>query len=293
MTERRPYFWRTLRSDFLDMCDRNVCAALLLDYFHTNEITSMGRRTQGARDSGYYELSRSFASAVVLIDVSKNTVKNALNLLIAKGYITPHPENGRSGWINRNRYRPNLGVILQDAADWQNAHPNWSNEIQQLVNPDQSIGQTGPIQLVKRDQSIGQTGPQESVKDREYETPPHNAPAVPAVAVAALTEIDQLITDLLGHPPTKPQQHQMLELWSTFPPDQIRQAVATAHANDKRHLNYVRGILDKMQNGKPAPAAAQPERVYFTAPEDDAPAMTPEEMAEVRAQLKALRSGQS
>jgi hypothetical protein len=113
------------------------------------------------------------------------------------------------------------------------------------------------------------------------------------VAVAALTEIDQLITDLLGHRPTKEQQQQMLEMWSNFPPDQIRQAVAIAHANDIRHLNYVRGILDKLQNGKAAAPAAQPERHYFTAPEDDGPVMTPEEMAEVRAQLRALRNVQS
>jgi hypothetical protein len=69
--------------------------------------------------------------------------------------------------------------------------------------------------------------------------------------------------------------------------------VAAAH--DARNLTYVRRVLENSANGNgknPAPAA-QPERRYFTAPEEDGPAMTPEEMAEVRAQIRAMRSAQS
>jgi hypothetical protein len=283
MTERRPYFWRTLRSDFLDMCDRNLCAALLLDYFHTCEIHSMGQRTQGARDSGYYELSRSFASAVVLIDVGKNTVHTALKLLIQKGFISAHPYNGKSGWVNRNRYRPNMPAILQAANEWQTAHPNWSSETQQSVQPDQSIGPVGPIQLVHLDQSIGLVGPQDRERDKEYES-----------AAAATNPLPPplLIADSLkayfGRTPTPMELQIGAALVLRHGQAHVRAAIEDAASKGGRSMKYVEQIANNA-DARPT-AAAQPERTYFTAPEDDAPAMTADEIAQTKAELQAMRT---
>jgi DnaD/phage-associated family protein len=289
----RHYQFRTLRSDFIDLCDGNRIAALLLDYFWQQGQKLIERQMNGSPESHYIPLGWNYAILITLMPIGKNAIKRAVAALVERGYITPHSENGQWAANVTNRYRVEMAVIQSDLNRWSESEtyvqPDLprSRQIYPYVQPDlpPRSAQTYPL---------GPVGPYESVKESAYESP-SSSPAQPVAMAMTIADIDELISSLLGRRPTKAQQQQMLQMLTRFNHEQIRLAVDVAAANDKRSLAYVRAILENNHNGngKHAQPAAQPERVYFTAPEDDAPAMTPEEMAEVRAQLKALRSGQS
>jgi hypothetical protein len=301
LSHRRPYFWRMLRQDFLDLCDRNHIAALLLDYFYTNEVNSMGRRTQGGRDDGFYELSTAFASAVVLLDVGKNSVKAALYLLILNGFITPHPDNGRAGWQNRNRYRPNMTVILQAADDWARTHPMSANKVFQLVSPEQSIGLAEPIngsaqtnQLVQPDQSIGPTRPQDLISNQvmdQQQQQQQDAPQTEPQKELLLLPLISIFKDWAGRAPTKAERQHLEQLTAGLTIAQVEQAFADATLKGARSLKYLVPILADIRagthgaNGKPKAA----ERKPFVAPDKPADVVTVEAMRQMRREIEARR----
>lgn len=92
---------------------------------------------------------------------------------------------------------------------------------------------------------------------------------------------------------TPDERRVLAGLWQHHGPSKVEEALEVATLAGKPELRYVKGVLKNWAEGKvraPTEQTETPEeRHYFTAPEDDAPRMTAEEMAEVKAQLKAMR----
>lgn len=288
----RHYQYRTLRSDFIDLCDGNRIAALLLDYFWQQGQKLIERQMNGSPESQYIPLGWNYAIIITLMPVGKNAIKRAVSMLVERAYITPHSENGQWASNVTNRYRVEMAIIQADLNRW--------SESENYVQPDlPRSARTYPYvqpDLPPRSAQtypLGLAGPYESVKESVNESP-SSSPASPVAMAMAIDEIDELISGLLGRRPTKAQQQQMLSLLGAHRPEQIRLAVDIAAANDKRSLAYVRAIL---QNGtgnghsKPAAPAPRTERRYFVAEPETSQPLTPDEIAEFKRGLAAVRNG--
>lgn len=285
----RHYQFRTLRSDFIDLCQGDRIAALLLDYFWQQGQKLAERRRDGdSAESVFIPLGWNYAISIILMPVGKNVIKRGVARLVDLRYLTPHPANGQWGANVVNRYKVNMPTIQADINRW--------SMLDAYVQPDLTLsGQIYPyiqpdlLNMSEQTYPLGLRSQYESVVESVIESP-SSTPAAPAGTMMTMSEIDELISSLLGRRPTKLQQAQMGQMLSKYPAAEIQWAVGVAAAADARNLKYV---LTCLENGRPAAKAPAPERSYYVAEPDDSVPMTPDEMRQIKQNMLALRGGAS
>jgi len=134
--QARRFRWRTLREDYLDFADGNLIAALLLDYFASVEAVHSAMAEQGERTTEWREISGRFGGLITLLRPmpSRVTIRTALNLLVERGLIEPHADNGRlaepGSPAQKSRYRLNTSALLEMEANWRPADRRVSEDTQ-------------------------------------------------------------------------------------------------------------------------------------------------------------------
>jgi hypothetical protein len=138
---RRPRY-RTLREDYVQFCDGNVVAALLLDYFASADRIHDEQRTQGETPSDWRAISGRFGGLITCLQPqpTRETIRRALDILIKKKLIEAHPDNGLRAEPNTNsipnRYRLIAFRLLEMERAWTPALVEAGGDVQTLPPPD-------------------------------------------------------------------------------------------------------------------------------------------------------------
>jgi hypothetical protein len=120
---RRPRY-RTLREDYVQFCDGNTVAALLLDYFASADHIHDEHRVQGETPSDWRAVSGRFGGLITILQPSptRDTIRRALDKLTEKGLIEAHSDNGQRAEPNTtsvpNRYRLIAFRLLAMEREW-------------------------------------------------------------------------------------------------------------------------------------------------------------------------------
>jgi hypothetical protein len=275
----RHYQFRTLRSDFIDLCDGNRIAALLLDYFWQQGQKLIERQMNGSPESQYIPLGWNYAILITLMPIGKNAIKRGVDMLVERAYITPHSANNQSGANVINSYRVEMAVIQADLNRWSESSTWVQPDLPRSTQTHPWV-QTDPPPGSVQTHPLGLAGPHESVRESAYDSAAAAAP--PPLLIA------DSLKAYFGRTPTPMELQIGAALVLRHGHAHVRTAIEDAASKGGRSMKYVEQIAN---NADPRPtAAAQPERTYFTAPEDDAPAMTAEEIAQTKAELQAMRT---
>jgi hypothetical protein len=238
----RTHIYRTLRSDFIDLCDGNRVAALLLDYFWQQGNKAIERQMNGSIEAGYIPLSWNYAIGVILLPVGKNSVKRAIEMLIERAYITPHSQNNVSSSNQVNRYRPNVSVIQGDLNRWSMSAIYEQPALPRSVQTQGGSGwtQSGSAQTQggsTQTQGVGLAGPQEVVKESVEES------AAAATEPPPPFDPIQIYEAWAGRIPTKLELRQVIKLAEQHGEAETRAAFEDAALKGGKSLKYVAAIL--------------------------------------------------
>jgi hypothetical protein len=123
-SQSRRYRYRTLREDYVQFCDGNTVAALILDYFASVDRVHDEARVQGETPSDWRAVSGRFGGLITMLQPppSRETVRRALDVLAKRGLIEAHPDNGLPTQPNvtpvPNRYRLITHALLRLEREW-------------------------------------------------------------------------------------------------------------------------------------------------------------------------------
>jgi hypothetical protein len=142
MTKTRRPRYRTLREDYVQFCDGNVVASLLLDYFASADRIHDEQRTQGETPSDWRAISGRFGGLITCLQPqpTRETIRRALDILVKKKLIETHPDNGLRAEPNTNsvpnRYRLIAYRLLEMERAWTPALVEAGGDVQTLSPPD-------------------------------------------------------------------------------------------------------------------------------------------------------------
>lgn len=276
----RTYIYRTLRSDFIDLCDGDCNAALALDYFWQQGQKLTERQMNDASATPYIPLGWGYGLQVILIPIGKNALKRAVTLLIHKTYIIPHPANGQVGANQVNRYRVNLTIIQRDINLWSQSNPSVWTDIGRSTQTDPSIHTDLPPRSAQTE-GVGLHRPQESVRESVKESAAATQPPPPPDET-----IQQLLAAYLGRMPTPMELQRTASLVRQHGHERTRAAIEDAAAKGGRSVKYVEQIAgDVNPRAAAAPAQAYVPKPYV-AEESDEPLVTVEEARAIRARMR-------
>lgn len=301
---------RTCRAQFVRICQGNGTAALILDYFVSREEMSAEAFSQGERLGTWYKFSVRYGQAVLCYPTGEHTIRKALRLLMDLDYIQAHPANdNRSG--KEPQYRLNLWtlytVLTADMERTKSAAVDGESQgaskvltfppAESRTHLRESAGLTSAESRTHLRESADpppQNRGHESVRESVKESGTTTTSGLSLSSNDSNQQRDAaaVLRKFMNREATPDERRVLAGLWQHHGPSKVEEALEVATLAGKPELRYVKGVLKNWAEGKvraPTEQTETPEeRHYFTAP-DDAPRMTAEEMAEVKAQLKAMR----
>jgi hypothetical protein len=177
MTKTRRPRYRTLREDYVQFCDGNVVASLLLDYFASADRIHDEQRTQGETPSDWRAISGRFGGLITCLQPqpTRETIRRALDILIKKKLIETHPDNGLRAEPNTNsvpnRYRLIAYRLLEMERAWTPALVEAGGDVQTLPPPDvQTSHESEEQNQIIHDAPIPEPNRAVSLLARFYET---------------------------------------------------------------------------------------------------------------------------
>lgn len=224
--QRRPRY-RTLREDYVQFCDGNTVAALLLDYLASSERIRGEARQQGELIPAWSAVGGRFGGLITMLrpQPSRETIRRALELLADKGLIEAHPDNGKPTEPNTiptpNRYRLIVDRLLMLEREWTPGASDAGGDVSVADPPGVSVAHESVV-----------------IEEEELSPSPDDADELPAFISPAQRKV-------IDYPTSAPQPdggaraYSLIEAWLDAWNITVRRYRDSAHKSQLKGANYL------------------------------------------------------
>lgn len=313
-----PPNFRRIYPVFVDICEQDGIAAVLLDHFIFREQATDEAISQGEESGKWYALSSSYAKKVIYLPASTNKIRQSIQRLVRLSFIQPHPDNARRTGLTP-QYRLNIVVLRAAIQRWNEAQEygfgtrpssnakaagaeNATTSSNVINLPTSSNLITYPVKSDHPTLSNLITLPDQicthkEVVEEESKRTTTTTTEAAASGLLLLSSNDSIqlpktkstLHDFMGKNPSKTQCMQLVDLWREYGEAAVTDAITIAADADKRTLAYVKGILKNKAEGKTKAGTPAPRKFFVASPDEpEGSRMTAEEM---RAKHREFKRG--